>query len=86
MQRATISVKEASCRGLYRSDRRAGRCNESALRRNVQANWGCAECKRKPLWLRSKLAVNQPGDQYEKGAGRVPVAVVSPADCEPYVD
>ena len=35
----------------------------------------CAECKRKRL--QSKLAVNQPGDQYEQEADRVAEVVVS---------
>jgi Domain of unknown function (DUF4157) len=39
----------------------------------------CAECKRKRLSLQPKLAVNQPGDQYEQEADRVAEAVVGGA-------
>ena len=39
----------------------------------------CVECKRKRLSLQTKLAVNQPGDQYEQEADRVAEAVVGGA-------
>ena len=39
----------------------------------------CAECKRKRLSLQPKLAVNQPGDEYEQEADRVAEAVVGGA-------
>src|SRR5438034_7391335 len=39
----------------------------------------CEECKRKRLALQTKLAVNQPGDQYEQEADRVAEAVVGGA-------
>ena len=39
----------------------------------------CEECKRKRLALQTKLAVNQPGDQYEQEADRVAKAVIGGA-------
>ena len=39
----------------------------------------CSECKRKRLSLQPKLAINQPGDQYEQEADRVAEAVVGGA-------
>ena len=55
------------------------------LRRKPGASGECAECKRKRRALQRKLAINQPGDQYEVEADRVAAAVDRRNELEPAV-